>query len=267
LVAKRGTTRNTALDTAVVISDIHRPFHDQRAINVAFDLIRDIKPKTVIVGGDVCDFFSISKYENSARRKLMLGDEVESAAQFFRELRQVAGKGARIIVVQGNHEMRLDLYLELNAPSVVDVTTEGKRVMSLENLFGLDKLGIEYVRGKRATKTAYTDWHGVLVGHFDALGAKAGDAAKKLTLKYRQSTVQGHTHRLGMVPYRHPDGSYVYGIESGCLCTLDPEYTECADWQHGLIVLTHDEDTSITHFQPVVIDNYNAFYNGKTYKG
>lgn len=261
----RATRRKMGFERAVILSDVHIPYHDSSAVGTAFAVIADICPDVIFIAGDLVDFFSISKYEKDPFRKLMLNSELQAARQFLQELRELA-PDARIIYVQGNHEMRLEAYLLDNAPLVEGLANSvGARILSFESLMELDSLGIEYERGKRATKTAYVKYGDVLIGHFDAIGVQAGDTAKRLLNKYRQPVVQGHCHRLALVPYTHPDGSVLWGVECGMLGSTDPEYIEVPNWQQGLVVLTRDLQTDTCYPQLVHIEYGTAMFNDVVY--
>jgi predicted phosphodiesterase len=255
----RAQRRKTGFERAVVMSDIHVPFHDERAIEVAFALIEDVQPDVVFIAGDLVDFYSVSKYEKDPVRKLHLSSELEACRLFLEALRKAAGE-AEIVYVQGNHEMRLEAFIQDKAPELT-----GLEELRFESLLRLEEYGIQYIRGKRNTKTAYVEFGGILIGHFDAIGQQAGDTAKRLLNKYRQPVVQGHCHRLAMIPYTHPDGTVYWGCESGCLADLDPEYVEVPNWQHGMVVITREVDTDRSHIQLVPITDYKALYNDVVY--
>jgi predicted phosphodiesterase len=255
----RASRRQTGLERALVISDVHTPFHDERAVAVAFAMIEDLKPDTIIIGGDLVDLFSISKYVKDPMRKLMLNDELDVARGFLADLRAAAGD-ARIVFVQGNHEMRFEDYIFKNAPEA-SVLKEFR----LESLLKLDELNIEYVRGKGQTKTAYFDYHGIRIGHFDSLAPKSGYLAHKLMTKYGSAIVQGHSHRLALVASTNANGDTILGAESGCLCQLDADYVDAPDWCQGLVMLTHWLDTDETHTEIVPIRNHEALYNSVIY--
>lgn len=257
---KRVSRQPAALTRAFIISDIHVPYQDDAAVDCAFAAIEDQQPDTIIINGDMVDFFSISKWERDPRRKLMLSDELVAARALLRRLRSIA-PDAEIIYVQGNHEMRLELYIQKAAPELAYLNE-----LTIEELLRLDELGIRYERGRRNTKTAYVNYGGVLVGHFDAVAQQAGYTATRLMNKYRQPIVQAHVHRLALVPFTNPlDNSVMWGAECGCLADLGAEYVDAPNWQQGFVVATlYGGETKAT-LQLVPIQSGTALFNDVLY--
>ena len=52
----------------VVLSDIQIPFQDDSALEVAYKLIKDIKPDGVILNGDITDCYAISDFDKEIGR-------------------------------------------------------------------------------------------------------------------------------------------------------------------------------------------------------
>ena len=254
--------RQTGLERAFIINDIHFPHHDPRAVAVALSMIEDLNPDVIFLAGDICDFYAISRYTKNPLRKLELGNEIALVPGFLHELRRVAGEDCRIVFIQGNHEQRLEDYLLKNAPELS--VLEEYRV---EHLLHLDKLNIEYERGKPNTKTAYAMYGGYRIGHFDSVAPQGGYTAQRLMSKWRSGIVQGHVHRLALVTYTDPEGNTFFGAESGCLCRLDADYVDAPNWQQGLTIITRWVDTDECHLEVVPITNHEAHYANVIYAG
>lgn len=249
--------RQIGVERAVVMGDFHVPFHDPRAVQVALALVEDIQPEVIFLNGDVLDCYAVSRFDKNPRRALELQDEIDQTFDILSRVREAAPT-ARIVYIRGNHEARLNTYLNSRAPEL-----SGLRALDIRALLSLDALGIEWVEGKG--KEAYSEYGAVKVGHFDRVNQHAGYTAKLLLDKHSTSLVQAHTHRLADVYRRYPGGRSVVGTESGCLCELDPEYVSDPDWMHGLVVVTKECDGNRFHVQPVAITDYRALYNDVLY--
>lgn len=258
-MATPATRRHIGVERAVVVGDIHVPFHDARAVGVALALIEDIAPEHIFLNGDIMDCYAISRFGKDPRRALELQDEIDQTFDILSKVR-AAAPDAAITYIRGNHEARLNAYLSTRAPEL-----SGLRALDIRSLLSLDSLGIEWVEGKG--KEAYATWGAVKVGHFDRVSQHAGYTAKLLVDKHNCSLVQGHTHRLASVYRTYPDGRAVVGVESGCLCDLDPEYVSGPDWAHGLTVLTKEDGGTRFHVQPVAITDYRVLFNDALYEG
>lgn len=108
-----------------VYSDIHSPFHDDRAIGVVNDFCRWFKPNTVVLIGDVADFYAISKFDKSPQRATgnAFYQEMVVTKRILEDIREANPK-ARIILIGGNHEFRLRRFINnilINIPSLATI--------------------------------------------------------------------------------------------------------------------------------------------------
>ena len=63
------------------LSDIHIPFHDNKAIAAAIDFGLKEKVTDVWLNGDILDFYSLSSFEKDPRERRFV-DELEMAKSF-----------------------------------------------------------------------------------------------------------------------------------------------------------------------------------------
>ena len=52
----------------VVISDIHFPYQDDKAIKAALDFIKTNPVDTIILNGDILDFYDVSSFDKDPDR-------------------------------------------------------------------------------------------------------------------------------------------------------------------------------------------------------
>lgn len=253
-----GTVSVADTDMAVVLSDLHFPFQDDRAIAVALAFIADKQPETIYLAGDIIDFYAISRFAKDPYRELQLQSELDATIAFLDTLRTTAPL-ARIVFIEGNHEARLRAYLidpQRRAMS-------GLRSLTIEALLSLDVFGIEYVTS--IARTAFVEEGVVKVGHFDRATKFSAYTAKNLLDTYMCSLVQGHTHRLG-THYRAVAGLGTFvAAENGCLCNITPEYASAPDWQHGFSVITKVHDSNRFHITQCPIVEYELLYGDRRY--
>ena len=69
-----------------VLSDLHIPFSSSTAVKMAVDFIRNEKPGTVHLLGDIGDYFSISRYDKDPMRRLNLQEELDAIRDWLTEL-------------------------------------------------------------------------------------------------------------------------------------------------------------------------------------
>ncbi|MFN9904203.1 MAG: metallophosphoesterase, partial [bacterium] len=84
------------------MSDIHVPYHSISALTAAFDLIQKEKPDTILLNGDLIDFYGLSRFMKDPRKR-----SVAHELKATNELLDVLSKfGAKIVYKLGNHDER-----------------------------------------------------------------------------------------------------------------------------------------------------------------
>lgn len=213
------------------LSDLHIPYHDPHAWQLALNIVAAVKPTGINLLGDMADFYRLSVYDKDPKRfeDGGLQEELDQWYRMARELQRAAPEGCRYRYIIGNHEDRLRRYLNRN-PELY-----GLRALEIPSLFRLAELGIEYCDGEIEIVPGYlVGKHGDVVRRDSAYSAK-GELEKE---RYAISTITGHTHRLGTHYVRTRRG-VVKAHENGCLCLLDPEYVKLPNWQQGITMATH----------------------------
>jgi len=97
-----------------ILSDIHFPYHDEEALKVAIDYLIEYKPDTIILNGDILDFYGLSAFDKDPSKPKMR-EELEQGRWFISAMRETF-PNALIYYKIGNHEMRLERWLKLKAP-------------------------------------------------------------------------------------------------------------------------------------------------------
>ena len=68
----------------LVLSDIHIPFHDKKALNIALQYAKDCD--TILLNGDIIDFYGLSRFIKNPE-KSFINHEIEIAKEFLQMLR------------------------------------------------------------------------------------------------------------------------------------------------------------------------------------
>jgi len=106
--------------SAVLLYDIHFPFHSIPALNVALDEINERQPDCIYIGGDMLDFYQLSRFQKDPRRR-SFSQELEMGKKFFQILRELS-PNSDIIYQLGNHEERFENYMYTRAPELLGVS-------------------------------------------------------------------------------------------------------------------------------------------------
>lgn len=221
---------NVALQNGVIVvgSDCHYwPGIISTAHRAFVKIIKDLKPKMVVMNGDVFDGASISRHPVSGWQSLpSVKQELEACQERLNEVEKAA-KGSALHWTWGNHDMRFNARL---AAQVGD-TWKGIEGMSLTDHFPGWKFSTS-VMVNNHTQIKHRLYNGI-------------HASYNATLKSGISTVNGHLHSLKVMPWTDLTGTR-YGVDTGSLANVwgdQFEYTEDSTRNHrsGFAVLTFYE--------------------------
>lgn len=229
--------QQVAFDRALIISDIHIPFHDKVAVETAIKHGKKLKVDCVILDGDIMDFHSVSAWERDPRMRV-LEDEVQAGRLFLEYIRERFPK-AQIIYKEGNHEERLWRHCIRCSPETYNLTDgNGNRLLGLDVIMDLKEYGIRPVGNKQPILCGEHLY--VLHGHeFRAPFVNPVNPARGLFLRAKANALCGDLHQSST----HSEA----GIEKvtscwsiGCLCNMRPQYMPLNKWNHGFAIVHLD---------------------------
>jgi len=238
-------------DVVMSLNDLHIPFQDDTAIKVAFKFAKYIDPKIVVLH-EWLDFYSISKFDKDPERINDLQKDINEMRKYLNALSKMLPK-ARMIMVKGNHDARLEKFKRSKAPELHCLD-----VLKIQNLFGLADYNIEY-------RDDFT-FQGVLCKHGSIIRKYSAYTAKGELVDEGVSGMSGHTHRLGMHFETNRGGKYVW-LETGCLCDMNPEYIDgIPNWQQGLGMFCFQPNSK--HFYPCIVPiiDHEIIWGSETFK-
>ncbi len=243
----------------VVLSDLHFPLHCQKSIDIALTVIDELKPKSIIINGDSLDMLAISRFPKDIRTQYNLLEERVEYHKFLYSLIEIS-KNAEIIEVHGNHSGdstfgRWWRYLGERIPELACLP-DIKEKLSYQNVF----LGDLQDHVSMADYVELTSE--LIVLHGDVVRKNGGYSARGTLDKYFQSSIMGHTHRVGSTAQRVPSigkrgERQIYAWEMGCMCDLNPLYGSAPNWQNafGIVSLGNDDSYGV---ETVMINNGKA---------
>jgi predicted phosphodiesterase len=209
----------------LILSDLHFPYQDNNAIDLAIKYGQKKDINCVLINGDMLDMPQHSRHERDWRNR--------STKQEFDAVREFPK--ARIIFKQGNHDERWEKWLYVKAPEIFD-----DEYFHLEQRLGFNELRIEMVKDKLPIKIGKLT---VLHGHELAGGSGGVNPARAAFLKTLDSVLIGHFHKTS----QHTEASMygdIYSVNSvGCLCGMNPQYMPINRWNLGFAYVDHDIKT------------------------
>lgn len=247
------------LRVALNIPDCHIPWHNEDALEIMFQVAKDIKPDEINILGDFADAYFANQHPKSPsdmQIKETLLDEIEQVKGKLQRLRNEHPK-ATINYIEGNHEFRLQRYLANKCPELFGI-------LNYEDLVGLKDLQIKfYPFGRhqlvRCLGTDYLLRHQPYAGGTYCAG---GSIAKK-----KSSLGFGHTHRIQSHTCTNATGDELVSDSIGCLVDFNApifDYVDSQDWALGFQVFYAFNKKVYFREQVRILDG-KAAYNGKVY--
>lgn len=220
-------------DVVALFSDIHVPYHNRLAVELAVAEAVRSKANIVLLNGDTMDAHELSRFEKDPRER-NFRDEVPLVKQLLEYIRHKLPK-ARIVWKDGNHDERLYLYLRRNAPAVL-----GLDCFEAPAVLGFKKFGVEYVTGKRPIICGKLN---ILHGHeYPASSLGQVNPSRGLFLRAGACTIEGHFHQTSEHSQPTLEGKNVSCWSTGCLCELHPSYMPLNKWNHGFAMIELGRD-------------------------
>ena len=213
--------------STLVISDLHFPYQNNKAIETALQYGLDNNITCILINGDLIDFANISRHEKDFRHR-SINDEFIAVRAFLVALRDNFPK-AKIVYKHGNHDERWEKWLYVKAPEIFDVAD-----FQLEILLKLGELKIEVVKDKRPIKIGKLT---VLHGH-ELFGMGGVNPARATFTKTMEDTLVGHYHRTSSHSEPTMNNRLISVHSQGCLCDLHPMFMVFNKWNLGFSHVT-----------------------------
>ena len=216
-----------------ILSDIHCPYHSEIALAAAVGHLRDMHIDGLVLNGDICDFYSISRWVKNPSERDFKG-ELEACRGIIAYLRQQF-PDIPIVLKAGNHEERWTHWLWQHAPEISD-----DPMMSLTAWLKLNEHGVTLIENQRPIMLGKLP---VMHGHELPKGLAAPvNVARGAFLRTLSTCLVGHSHRTS----NHTESDMWHDEtacwSAGCLCDLTPEYARINRWNWGFAVATVHED-------------------------
>lgn len=220
--------------TIGLLSDIHIPYHDLPAIYCALEYFQKVGVDCIMLNGDIIDCYQLSNFEKDPRKR-HFAEEIEDCRLFLAALRKEF-PSCRIIFKLGNHEERLEKYLMVKAPELLNLNE-----FELKNLLKLDELKIE----PQTCDKQIFKFKSLNIIHGHEIGKSfipAVNPARGLYLRAKTSTICGHFHRGSEHTEKDLNGKVTKYWSTACLCELNPKWLPINNWSHGAAIIRSDDD-------------------------
>ena len=247
------------------------PLHDLKAISVATEIVKEIRPNRLILLGDMLDLPDWSThFVRSPEFYFTTQPSLDWLASWISELRPYCNE---MVYIEGNHEKRMIDSIVQNTIQAYGIKPANEpdvpSLLSVPYMLGLHKMDVEYV-GNYPHGEFYINDNLVCI-HGSKVGPKSGQSVMKMLDSPRISVIQGHVHRLEMghkTVWTHGKPKIYQAISLGTLARIDgivPGGGTRYNWQQGFGIVEYDKE----RFQVDSIGIYDgkAIFKGKMYCG
>lgn len=243
------TQCNLTLDNGVIIvgSDCHyNPKYITTAHRAFVQCVKYLKPKVIVMNGDLSDFASISQHHRIGwQHHPTVKEELDEMVARLGDIEAVRPAGCKLLVTIGNHDLRFSGKLSNVLPQY-------------EGIQGFD-LADHTPNWKWYWSIAVNDscmikhrWHNGI------------HAVHNNILKSGWSFVSGHLHSLKCLPYTDYTGTR-YGVDTGTMaCVKDNQFIYAENnplnWRSGFAVLTFNNGRLMPPELAEVVDEDKGLY-------
>lgn len=263
------------------------PFHDERAMDVALQIIAFLEEHdrvdSVVNLGDFLDLPAQGRFEQEPAFAFTTQHAIDRGHKFLQQQRAAAGPRADIVLIEGNHDKRMEKFIMNNMASTLGLKRANMPdtlpVMSLPYLLRLDEIGVEYIDAYPAG--AYWLNDKLRAVHGSKVRSGGSTAAAYTNDSPHISTIFGHVHRQELqskTVFDRLGPIKSVAVSPGCLCRVDGAVPSVngstkidgspavyyENWQQGMAVVMYKK-TGEFFTELVQIDNGKAVFRGREF--
>lgn len=245
MATKKGS-RGSQIKRVLVLPDVQCYWDDGvagvdlKTWKAVLEYAKDFTWDECVIVGDFLDFNCISSHNekkprlNEAQR---ISLDYEVGNQLLDELQAALGKKTKVVLIEGNHEYRMQRF--------VDACPQLEGSLEVEVGLNLETRGVKYVK-------FWSDGSVYKIGKACFIHGRHTNEfhAKKHVIEYGTNVFYGHTHDVqSYAQVLKGDNKTIVGQSLGCLCVYNLPYMQGrpSKWQQAFAVF---------HFFPDGYFNY-----------
>ncbi len=255
--------KGSKIITAIVLPDMQVPYEDKRTMKAVEKFMKTRKWDYYINLGDFMDLDVVSSHSAGKLRQVegkrlkIDYDKGNKVLDRHQKIVKANNKRAKFVLLEGNHEFRIERYLDINPA--------GQGYLEVENALKLKERGFKYVR---CYKTGETFKLGHAYFHH---GLYCNDAhAKKHVMHFGKNIFYGHLHDIqSYTIVQHGDGNSLVGQSLGCLCEYEQSYIKGnpKKWQQAFAIFQFFPDGTFTYNVIRIFNHRFVAPDGRVYEG
>lgn len=252
------------------------PFQDRKMLDAICQIASVYDPNFIAVLGDLFDMTRWTRrFAHEPEFFWATAPALNEGHWLLRRLRRTCPQ-ARIIFVEGNHEVRLPTYVRDHMIEATGLTRVSGRfpALSLPELLDLDALRVEWVDGYGDDRAKYkpVPW---MVWEHGNIARTTGNTAKAIVEKSVRWRFSGHTHRCEIASRSFEEDELdprppVSSVQFGCCCYTDgraPGASPDSQWQQRFGLMEFDKREPPPTVEIIPVRNGVARWRGRVYRG
>ena len=223
--------------------DIHCPYHSIEALTAALEWLKQQEPTMIVIGGDFFDFYGLSRFLKDPDKRSP-AEEIRTGIELLKAIYVALKPKNGLVFKLGNHDERFEHFLwqKMGEMSGLQDLEELKEI-TLENIvkkrIGPD-IPMQFVGDKRIIKAGALN---ITHGHEFPSGISSPvNIARGLYLRAKANTICGHHHKNSHHVETNINDEMITTWSIGCLCELNPLYMPINSWNHGVCLITLEEN-------------------------
>lgn len=248
--ARKPAAAPVVVEVVAILSDLHVAIIDPVVLDLCKQWVRDVRPKRMLLNGDVLDLADFSVYPKGVNPIECAVDEIKSAVAHVNGFLQHTDS---VVWSLGNHESRWSRMI-----GGADARKfHGAKGLTLEDQLRAHGLDPEVrMFNECAATPALELCRGVYARHGDRQSGRFGGAVNIATNRLNKgngvSEVVGHHHRA-QIAYRSGLDRQAFVMALPTMAKAE-DYAPGADWQRGWAALTIvRRGSKVVHVQPDLI--------------
>jgi len=236
----------------IILPDAHIDTKVSKEYKLAKKFVKDFKADEIILLGDFMDVSALSGWDLDKRRNMEGRRFKKEVDVTNKELDYLQAHTKKITYLEGNHENRIERYL--------DKHPEMEGMIDLELVLGLKYKNITYHTINTLYKLGHLRFtHGLYTNEFHT---------KKTLQAIGDNIVYGHIHRPQAYMLNMQLQKPIMAYSLGALCNKAPDYMKGrpANWMSGFGVVYYDDRTGNFNLYIINIINNKFIWGGKVYE-
>ena len=247
-----GKNLEKMIKSAIILPDIHLTDKIPKDYKTVKNFIKEFKPDEVILLGDFMDVSSLSAWDYDKKRPMEGRRYVKEITRANEELDYIQKYTKKITYLEGNHEDRVNRYLDKNP--------EMEGMIEIQEQLGLEERKIDWIKMNDLYKKGDMYFtHGLYTNLYNA---------RKHLQTFGCNVCYGHQHgtQTSMQNMKMQEPHMAYAL--GTLGDKAPDYmrNRPANWINQFAVFYWDDKSGLFNLYPINVIKNKFFWNGKLYK-